>query len=231
MLCSRRWALAAVAAGLAGVAVGCGDMGALAYFLSPEQALPARLKHLPSEDPKKEPPRVVILTYSGVDMRPEFIHADRQLSEMLAQNLRQLAEVYKQRITIIPPRKVEEFKNSNPNWRGMDTAEIGRRYFNADYVIYLELRSLSLYEPGNSTLYRGRANLLVSLVDVNNPDESGLREDYECIYPSTQGPIPVDIDVQPMRFCHDFLGHIARQLSWRFSNYPRSENRIMERPY
>ena len=69
--------------GLIGLGAGCGDMGSLAYFLMPDQRLPAKMKHLPSEDPKREP-RVVILTYAGLDTRAEFLHADRQLGELLA---------------------------------------------------------------------------------------------------------------------------------------------------
>jgi hypothetical protein len=217
---------AVLAMALAGVLVGCGDMGSLAYFLTPEQPLEAKMKHLATADPKKEPPRVIILT-SGQDNGAEFIHADRQISEALAKNLRDLAQIYKQRINIIPPRKVEEFKNTHPDWRTMCDQEIGDK-FGADYVISLEIQALSMYEPNNNTLYRGQTNMLVKLVDVKHPDESPLPEDYACSYPTATGVLPVDADMPPQRFRQQFTSHIARQLAWRFSNYPRSENRIME---
>jgi hypothetical protein len=226
-VCSRRWILGAVAAGLAVSVVGC-DMGTLTYFLSPEQRLPAKIKHLASDDPKKEP-RVLILTYGGLETRAEFIHADRQLAELLTRNLRDLAEPEKEKINIVPPRKVEEFKNAHPNWKEMEVSQIGRK-FGADYVIYLEINSLSLYEPGNgNTLYRGRANLLVSLVDVNRPDETPMQENYVCTFPSdARGPVPVT-DVLPTQFRQAFMEHVARQLSWYFSKYPREGNRTIER--
>ena len=229
MVCSRRCFLGALAAGAVGLAVGCGDAGSLAYFLTPEQRLPAKIKHLASEDKKKKAPRVILLTYARLDTRAEFIHADRQLSEMLATNLRSLAEPAQEQLDVVPPRKVEEYKNAHPNWHEMEVAQIGKK-FGADYVIYLEINSLSLYEPGNgNTLFRGRANLLVSLVDVNRPDETPMQEDYVCVFPSeARGPVPV-YDIQPVQFRQAFLSHVARQLSWYFSKYPREEQRIIER--
>jgi hypothetical protein len=231
ILCWRREFLAGLAAGLAGAVLGCGDMGSLAYFLTPEQSLPAKLKHLPSDDPKQREPRALILTYAQLDTRAELIHADRQLSQLLAVHLQQLVETAKQKLNIVPTRKVEEFKNAHPDWRGMDNAEIGRK-FGADYVIYLEINSLGLYEHGShNTMYRGRANIRVSLIDVNRPDNNPLPETYVCTFPSeARGPIMAD-EVQPLRFRQEFLAHVARQLSWYFCDYPRSEPRIIERAW
>jgi hypothetical protein len=228
-VCTRRCCLAALA-GLIGFGAGCGDMGSLAYFLTPEQPLPAKMKHLASEDPKKEP-RVVILTYAGLQTQSEFIHADRQLGELLAGQLQQLAETQKQRLAVVPIRKVEDFKNANPNWREMDLDKVGRK-LGADYVVYIEISSLSLYETGSrNMLYRGRANLLVSLVDVNRPDDQPPPDNFSTVFPSdARGPIPVGIDAQPMQFRQAFLRHVGRQLSLYFSNYPRSENRIIDPP-
>jgi hypothetical protein len=227
-VCSRRCCLAALAVGLAGVVVGCTDLGSMTYFLMPEERLPAKIKHLASKDAKQEP-RVLVLTYAGLETRAEFIHADRQLSEMLTRNLKDLADSAGEKLSIVPPRKVEEFKNANPNWRGMEVAQIGRK-FGADYVIYLEVNTLALYEPGNgNTLYRGRANLLVSLVDVKRPDETPNQENYVCLFPSdARGPVPVH-DIPMIQFRQDFLSHVARQLSLYFSKYPREENRMIER--
>jgi len=225
-VCSRL-ILAALCVGLAGIGTGCGDMGSLAYFLAPGQRLGAKMKHLASKDKKQKPPRVMILTYAGLETRAEFIHADRQLSELLASNLRKLAEPRQELLDVVPPRKVEEYKNAHPEWHTMKVDEVGRQ-FGADYVIYLELRSLSLYEPGNSnTLYRGRASLLVSLVEVNRPDETNT-QNYVCTFPSeARGPVDV-YDIQPIQFRQSFLHHIARELSWYFSKYPREQQRAIE---
>ena len=114
---------------------------------------------------KKFEPKVLILTHANAAGIPvEFIHADRQLAEMLGRNLLDYAKTSEEKLSILPQRRVEEFKNANPDWKQMPTTSIGRK-LGADYVVYLELNSLSLYEPGsNHALFRGRANLTL------NPD-------------------------------------------------------------
>src|SRR5262245_40766164 len=175
---SRRVFLAVTAASL-GVGIGCGDMGAMTYFLMPEQRLEAKMKHLPSDDEKKPEPRVAILAWSGLETRTEFIHVDRELSMLIARQLRELCEAAggKEKLGFVSQLKVEDFKNKNATtWRSMSLDQVGRK-LGADYVIYLEINSMSLYEPRSSnTVLRGRANITVSLVDVHQPDEAPATE-------------------------------------------------------
>jgi hypothetical protein len=227
----RRW-LARWLAGttlMGGLLAGTGcDMGSLAYFLMPEAREPAVIKDLASQDAKKEN-KVLILAWSGLETRAEFIHADRQLAELLAKQLTTQCEANQEKINIISVRKAEEFKNNNPNWRSMEMPDIGRR-FGADYVIYLEINSLSLYEQGSSkTLYRGVANISVNLIDVRNPDELPQQQPFQCIYPSeARGPIPAGFDSSPVQFRQLFLGHVAKRLAWHFVRYPKRESFYVE---
>src|SRR5262245_26913323 len=125
-ICSRRFLLA-LTAGVMGLGLAsCGDFGSLAYFLSPEQRIEPRMRHLAASKKDKKEPLVLILTWAGLEMRSEFIHADRQLAELLGQQLKVLAEQSDEKIAIVPPRKVEEFKNQNPTWRAMQLTDIGR---------------------------------------------------------------------------------------------------------
>jgi hypothetical protein len=218
---SRRLALALLV-GAVGLSAGC-DLGALAYFLMPESREPAKMKGLASANVKK-PTRVMILTWAGLEMRSEFVNADRQLSEMLATKLSELAKENEEGLIVVPPRKVTDYKNSHPRWREMDLAEIGRQ-FGADYVVYLELHSMSMYEPGMANqLLRGRAQMTISLVDVRHPDDSPTQVPFSTVYPSdARGPIQAGFDVQPMEFRQAFLAHIAKSLAYHFSRYPKRE--------
>jgi hypothetical protein len=218
---SRRLALALVV-GAVGLSTGC-DLGALAYFLMPEAREPAKMRSLASVNAKK-PTRVVIFTWAGLEMRSDFVNADRQLSEMLAAKLSELAKDNEEGLVIVPPRKVTEYKNSHPRWRELDLAEIGRQ-FSADYVIYLEFHSLSMYEPGMANqLLRGRAQMTISLVDVHRPDDSPSGVPFSTVYPSdARGPVQAGFDVQPMEFRQAFLAHIAKNLSYYFSRYSKRE--------
>ena len=229
---SRR-AFLALAAGMVGglSAVGCGaDGGAMAYFLSPEQRIEPTFAHLALlKDDKKPAPRVVILPWSvNLETRAEFINADRQLAEALGRDLKELAKAGEEKLDIVSPRKVEEFKNVHPNWRQMELAEIGRK-FDADHLIYLEINQMSLYEPrSNNMLMRGQANITLTLVDVKHPDELSKHETLSCIHPSeAPGPVPIE-DMPPFQFREKFLNFVSRKMSHYFSKYPRDERYRME---
>jgi hypothetical protein len=223
MIGRSRWWLA----GLLGAALGAGcDPGTLAYFILPESKEQPELRRLASEDKKKEV-KVAILTYAAMDPRPETIQADRQLAEVLARELTQLFREDQDKVTIIPPRRVEEYKNTHPSRRGYDPVEVGQ-HFKADYVIYIEMNKLTLYEHGAyDTLLRGRADLLVSIVDLNHPDETPESKEFTCVYPSeSKGALPADPETPIMLFRQGFLQYVARRLSYFFAPHPKRDRMI-----
>jgi hypothetical protein len=200
---------------------GCNLLSLPFFIFGPEPAREPELKQLAGEDKKKDT-KVLILTYSKLSAKPEFVRVDRDLSERLRAQLKAGFEYNKENVRIAVPRRIEEFKNENPGWQTMDLDQVGKQ-FGADYVVYLEIRDLSLYEQKSSnTLYRGRAEINVSLIDVNHPDEGPLRKDFVCQYPSeTRHAIPVE-DISLEKFRNDFLNYAAKRLSWYFTRHPTS---------
>jgi hypothetical protein len=199
---------------------GC-QASTLAYFLFPEAKHEAEMKKLASDDNKEV--RVAILTYSTeLEMRPELIQADSQLSEMLAAKLVELCKANNENVTIVNPHKVEEFKTSHPNWQqDPNLADIGRQ-FKADYLIYIELSKLSMYEKDCKQLYHGQAAMSVQMVDIHNPEESPLPQQISFIYPDARGPIPTD-DMQPMEFRQKFISYLAWRLARNWTAVPIRE--------
>jgi hypothetical protein len=210
--------------GLLAAALGAGcDLGTLTYFLSPEDKEQPELKRLASDDKKKEV-KVVILTYAALEPRTEFLQADRQLSELLARQLGELCKSNEEKVTIVPSRRVEEYKNLHPSRRGCDPVEVGQ-HFKADYVIYLEINHMDLYEKGCAhQLLRGRVNISVSLIDIAHPDDTEEPREFTYVYPTeAHGPIDVSPEMPPSRFRQEFLNSIARRLSWYFAPHSKRE--------
>ncbi len=216
----RRCSLA-ILLGAAALSAGC-QASTMAYFLFPEAKHEAEMKKLASEDNKEV--RVAILTYTtDLETQPELVQADRQLCEMLAAKLRELCENNHENVTIVNPSKVQEFKTAHPNWRQEpNLADIGRQ-FKADYLIYIEISNLSLYEKGASRqLYHGQAGMSVQVVDVRKPSESPLPKQVSFDYPQARGPIPVD-DMPAMEFRQKFLGYLAWRLARNWTAVPIRE--------
>ncbi len=218
----RKW----VGAGLlaAALCAGC-DPATMMYFLTPETKEAPELRRLASDDKKKEV-KVVILTYSAMEPRLEFTQADRQLADLLARQLADLAKANEEKLVIVPPRKVEEYKNQHPSRRGCEPCEVGK-FFKADYVIYLELNQMSLYERGSANqMLRGRANISVSLIDMQHPDDQE-RSEFTCVYPSdSRGAIDVSPETPPNVFRAQFFAYVAKRLSWYFAPHSKREREV-----
>jgi hypothetical protein len=209
------------------VSAGC-DLGALTYFFCPERKESPECKKLASEDKKKEV-KVLILAYAGPETRLEFPQFDQELSTAL---YRQMKESFKQtedKVTLIPMGKVQEYKNTHPGWQERHPAEVGAS-FNVDYVISLEINSISLYETGSAhMMYRGRGSVSVTLVEVKKPDEVPERHEFACVYPSdAKGPEPVEPETPPARFREKFVGFMAKRLSWLFCEHEPRETYYVE---
>jgi hypothetical protein len=187
-------------------------------FSVPRQ--PARIKNLGSKDSKQAPPKVMIVMDAPSDVRKMFPQVAGQLGDLLGKQLVTMCEENKEKISIVPQRTAEEFKNTHPGWDSLGLAEI-RRLSKADYLIHLKIGKLGLFEPNCANqLLRGRANITVTLVDLNNPDDPPDLQEFACTYPGDAwGPIPVDVDVDVDKFRQVFLTHLARQLSLYFEDH------------
>ena len=195
------------------------------YFILPESKEPAELKRLVGADGKKEV-KVVLWTCMNLDTREEFIQADRYLASMLAEEIHKLAEENNEKITIVKPNIVEQYKNRHDNWKCMELEKVGHD-FNADYVINLEIDKLSLYAPNAlQQLYRGQAEILVGVLDMKHPDDP-LHKEFNDRYPG-EGRGGMDtFELSPTAFREKFLRHVAQRLAFYFVDHQKRTRKVM----
>jgi hypothetical protein len=167
--------------------------------------------------------KIMVLAYSAMDPSTEFVTADRELQSSLSRQLLQLAKKNEQKVALISPTKVQEYKNAHPDWHTSRIQDIGRQ-FDADYVIYLEIESMSLYEKGGfNQLYRGRAEIGITLVNMQKPDMDPVEKHFSCEYPKTRGPVPVD-EMNARQFYLSFMESVTKRLSWYFVPHESQED-------
>src|SRR5262249_33563580 len=108
-------------------------------------------KHEPkckiAPEDKNQEVKVLILASKSLETRPEFLRVDRELAGLMVRELQKSFKENEEKVTLVPAAKVEKFKDEHPNWRALDVRDIGK-HFKADYVINLEINSLSMYEKG-----------------------------------------------------------------------------------
>jgi hypothetical protein len=202
---------------------GC-DAATLAYFLSPETKEDPELAKVVNAD-KKKVSRILILPFLGIEqMETEFIQADRELANLLAKQLTDICETNGDKITVVSPYKVEEYKSKHPAWRDdSNPAAIGRQ-FGADYVVVVEIQSMSMYEQGSARqIYRGRMNLSVALVDVKHPDNDPQNASINSVFPSDAKAELADADMPPAQFRTKLLKHVAKEIAYKFLPHQKSD--------
>src|SRR5206468_12323787 len=108
--------------------------------------------------------------------------------------------------------------------------DIGHHQFNADYVIVLEIASLSLYQTGSgNTLFRGKADINVSLINVFDPDGGDpTPHHFRCEFPSEANGYVAVGDMTVPEFREKFLDYTARHLAWKFTAHPTKDDQSCE---
>jgi hypothetical protein len=195
------------------VATGCNPL-LFPYLFNGEPRQPAALKHLTNKD---RPVRVVVISYAGAaDNSPESVGADRELCRKLVRRLLDATREAKEKIDLVPPKNIDKFKDEHPDWYKMDPKTVGE-YFKADYVVWLEVETLSLMESGN-LMFRGRTEINVLLADTHDAVGDPDRKVYKAEFPK-HGPVPVG-DTNTAQFRDTFLEYVATQISWMFTDHP-----------
>jgi hypothetical protein len=199
-------------------ATGC-SLGSLAYFLTPEQKNPPEICSLASPDSKQEVRVVILPALVHTLAVPEAIGVERDLAETVARRLHELLTAG-DNIRIIAPRKIEDYKNKHSDWKENPRA-VGE-YFKADYVVYLEIYSLSLFEHGSQgELFRGRMEMAVNLLSIAHPDYTPQRKVMSFVFPDQ--PRAAELGTSQLEFRNGFLDHVARRVSYCFAAHPRME--------
>lgn len=173
-----------------------------------------------ASNPKK-PTHVLILTSVTTESQAELLGVERLLGNAVVKRLEADCTANKEKVVIVPVYKAEEFKANNPGWRTMPAHDIGKR-FDVDYVVQIEVASMSLYDKGSrKTLFAGRAAMNVSVFDMAKlPNEGPVHEKRLTVeYPRTGRPVLVDEETNVEKFRQMFLQATAQKVSWQLTSH------------
>ena len=111
---------------------------------------------------------VAVVCYAPDDLKSDIGNEtiDRDLTYYVAQKLTV------NKIAVRTPSQVAAWTARNPDWT--EASEIGEA-MQATHVVYLDLHKFSLYEENSADLYRGRAEVIVTVTALD--EETGEWED------------------------------------------------------
>jgi hypothetical protein len=209
---------------LASLSSGCITPATLAmpFMMFKEDKEPAKMP-LTKNNKKKEVTVVLLCSLANpLDSRPEIQTVDRDLCVKLAEEMKKRFDANREKIKIVPYHKVKSFLNKEAENNLADKRDIGK-HFDADYVINLEINSMSFYEGNYRQLFRGKTEIMVTVFDVNAEEGDGPKynEIYHTEYPEHS---PIDAGSESvLSFRAMFMSRLARDLSRWFAAYPTDE--------
>jgi len=215
---ARFWLFMALVLAVSGSLVGCNPQ-MLNFVLMPfvDDKEPPKCK-LASPD-KKEVTVAIITSFAGLETRPEMMPIESELSERVAAEMRKLAKESKEKIQFVSSSKVRGIMNQDASG-SLSRQDIGQK-LKADFVIDLQINSMTLFEKGSSnTLFSGRTEIVVTCMDVSKPRGEGVifQEIYPRVYPGARGPIDAGSS-SVLEFRTQFLNVISQELARYFLPY------------
>lgn len=215
-------ALAAALVGL-GALAGCDPRQAM-YFLQPFE------NKIKAPCPSLKGKKVVILPAVVPGVSAEFLTLDREIAGELARILRQNVK----KVQVVEPSEVADWAQNKPTWT--DPVEAARA-FDADVVIFLEIREFQIQDPSSPGLFEGRSTVHVRAVELAYPKDDRGREivdqpkkaeiiyegDRSTAFPVT-GHIPLDPGVSVANFRSTFLKLVVKEVSWAFVDHAPGDN-------
>jgi hypothetical protein len=198
------------------MAIGCNPLATISFLTQKDPKVSAEYPLTFKDGPKKNKDEIVVAMFVTVapGSGPLFAGVEGKLAGDLAKKLPEMAKEYKQKIVVREPAQVNRFKMNNKNWNLMSPAEWGRK-LDADYVIEINLKNMSLYQPGSlNNLYEGHAEVEVSVYDV---DAGAGDPKYSYVHPySYPRTGMLDATTLPVnRFKQDFMEHLATELAMK----------------
>ena len=171
----------------------------------------------------KEITIVLAARFENLEVRPELMTADQELSEALASQLRTRFKENGEKVKVAPPVRVRPQLLKLREWDHAGLLRVGEQ-FQADYVIAIDIQKLSLVMPNSyNSLYQGQVDLSVRVLDAHVPLLEAVRHTdlYHCEYPPAR---PIDTSgSSPAQFRMMFVNKMARDLSRWFAAYPSDQ--------
>lgn len=215
-----RWARRAVWGTFAIVCmIGCNPLATIGFLTYKDPVRPAKYPLISKDGPKKdkEEVKVALFVQQGTGQSYEFAGAENSVTSELARKLEELAKENKQKVTVIPSSKVNEFKFKNQSWRQMHGSAWGKA-LGVDYVLEIHLDKMRLYQPGSKDqLFEGRAEVSWQLYDVEAGAVEPKYDVYPFSYPKTGFRDATSIPVGTFR--KEFLERLAMELAQQFIDH------------
>lgn len=213
--------LFSLAALFAGTGCGSNPIVLIAYLLNNgDPKTPAEYPLKPRPKHEKEEVKVVVLTSCDPSCMNEadLIGIDRMVGSEFINLLESRCKDNKEFVTVLKMQALDDFKRKHVDWKAMHPIEIGKQ-LKADYVIEIEVVSVSIYEPrSHQELLKGQTTISVKAYDLakQNQEPAFSPAEYNIDYPPGRPQSRDDVPLSTFR--QKFTKYIAAKLVILFAD-------------
>jgi 4-amino-4-deoxy-L-arabinose transferase-like glycosyltransferase len=167
----------------------------------------------------KEKQKVLVMCYAPKQVKWDFESVDKELRVRVARLFNE------NEVKVLDPDAVNEWMDKHPDWDKPE--EIGRD-FAVDFVVYIEIRKIGLYEWGSNSLFRGNSEIDLSVFEMEKNGEGNEIYSKEVV---SQFPIHEPVQTSEMSysdFQERYLSHLSDEIGRHFYGYKEETPRVSQ---
>ncbi|GAB4142973.1 MAG: hypothetical protein Tsb009_13740 [Planctomycetaceae bacterium] len=194
--------------GLIGISIGClKQMLFWGYLIGGPPSIEPDFEKMTKESLTDPDVTVAVVCYAPPELKLDNSDIDEDIAKYVSHRLA------KKKVKVITPGRVQEWLDKNPEW---DKPEEVGEFFKTTYVIFIEMEDYNLYEKGNQDLYRGRAEVSVSVwkMDDDGTAEAIYRKQLTSQFPLVVGTPTTEITYS--RFKRRYLSRLSEEIGRLF---------------
>ena len=154
---ARLWVLLCLTAAVA--LSGCNYLVFFGYLIGGPPSVEPDFDKMTKKSLTDKDVTVAIVCYAPAELKWDFDQVDHEVAKFVSNRL------FLHKIKVIDPDRVRDWLDKHEDYDKPD--EIGAA-FHAKYVVYIDMHKFSLLEEHSANLYRGRAEALVSVYEIDD---------------------------------------------------------------
>jgi hypothetical protein len=207
-----RSAVAALAVALASVvsASGCNYVVWIGYLIGGPPSIQPDFDKLTKESLTDKGVKVAIVCFAPDEIRLNYIEVDKDIAKYVAHRLVQHS------IKVVHPDRVQDWLDRHDDWDKPD--EIAEAT-GATHVVFIDVHKYNLFEENSHELFRGRAEVLVSVFKMQKGEaaEKIYTKELTSLYPLSAPRATSEISYD--RFRRQYLGRLSEEVGRLFYEY------------
>jgi len=191
-------------------ASGCNYFILLGYLIGGPPSIQPDFDKLTKESLTDKGVKVAVVCFAPDEVRLNFIDVDKDIAKFVAHRL------FQKQIKVIQPDRVQDWLDRHDDWDKPD--EIGEAT-GATHVIFVDVHKYNLFEENSHDLFRGRAEVLVSVFKMQKGDQAEkiYTKEITSLYPLSAPRATTELSYD--RFRRQYLGRLSEEIGRLFYEY------------